>query len=112
LQIGLPYLMVSFFRPWANTRPQCSAFIINLGQIEEPIFYISVDSGYKSPGADVIFCSNSNTGFGLNNCPKSYCKVGLMIMTHLKVSQSYFTVSGVKLLLRPHIERYVPLKPT
>jgi hypothetical protein len=39
-----------FFSLGANTRPQCSAFISKLGQIEELLFYISVDPDVKHRG--------------------------------------------------------------
>jgi hypothetical protein len=40
LQIGFPNSMVSFFQPWVNTRLYSSAFISDLGLIEN-IFSIS-----------------------------------------------------------------------
>jgi hypothetical protein len=41
LQIGFPHLMVSFFFSLgANTMPQSSVLISNLGQIEKNIFFL------------------------------------------------------------------------
>jgi hypothetical protein len=42
--------MVSFFQPWANTRPQSLAFISNLGQIAKIVFSSALTPSVKPLG--------------------------------------------------------------
>ncbi len=62
---------ILFFSIGANTRPYCSAFITNFGQIEKFFFNVSLDSYCKALGVDFNFCTNRNAGFGLNIGPES-----------------------------------------